>query len=253
MATKPAPRAAAIGTSLRLYHGDAVRLDRMAAFYRAFVPEGGLAFDVGAHVGDRARVFRRLGARVVGVEPQPDVRRALRLVVRLVMAGDPGVVLEGAALGRGEGRMLLRINATNPTVSTLSDAFVAAAQGAEGWLGQVWSDDVEVPVTTLDALIARHGVPDFIKIDVEGFEDVVLSGLSHPVAALSFEVTTIHRGPGLRALEQLEGLGDYRFALSLGESFALDTGWERASDMRARLEALPHAANSGDVYARLQS
>ena len=35
-----------------------------------------LAFDIGAHVGDRTAAFRRLGARVVAVEPQPAAMRA---------------------------------------------------------------------------------------------------------------------------------------------------------------------------------
>jgi hypothetical protein len=107
----------------------------------------------------------------------------------------------------------------------------------------------EVPVTTLDALIAAHGVPAFVKIDVEGMEDAVLSGLSRAVSALSFEVTTIHRGVALGALEQMAALGVYRFALSLGEGFDLPGEWVRAETMAERIAALPEAANSGDVYA----
>ncbi len=243
------PRAAAIGRSLRLYHGDPERLDRMAAFYSGFVPQGGLAFDIGAHVGDRTRAFRRLGARVVAVEPQPDVYRALRLV----HGRDAGVALEQTALGDEVGEMRLQVNLANPTVSTLSQAFVAAAKGAPGWEGQEWSGEIDVPVTTLDALIARHGVPNFTKIDVEGFEHVVLAGLSRPLPALSFEVTTIHRQVGLDTVDRLAALGTYAFAMSLGESFALDTGWIPALQMRAHLAALPHAANSGDIYARRDS
>ena len=68
-----------------------------------------------------------------------------------------------------------------------------AADGAPGWEGQAWTRAIRVPVTTLDALIARHGMPTFIKIDVEGFEEEALAGLARPPRALSFEFTTIQR------------------------------------------------------------
>ncbi len=51
-------------------------------FYGEFVRPGDLAFDIGAHVGDRIGSFRRLGARVVAVEPQPALVRTLRLILR---------------------------------------------------------------------------------------------------------------------------------------------------------------------------
>ena len=81
-AHSPRPRgtAKAIGRSLRLYHGKDAPKAAMAELYRAFVPAGGLAFDIGAHVGDRISIFRQLGARVVALEPQPGPMRALRLI-----------------------------------------------------------------------------------------------------------------------------------------------------------------------------
>src|SRR5262249_38120240 len=150
-----------------------------------FVRPGDLVFDIGAHVGDRIAAFRRLGARVIAVEPQS----ALVGVLRLMYGRDTMVAIEPVAVGRAIGTTELMINIDNPTVSTASPDFVRAASGAIGWEGQAWTRRVTVPLTTLDALIERHGVPAFVKIDVEGFEAEALAGLTRPVAALSFEFT----------------------------------------------------------------
>ena len=52
----------------------------MERLYAEFVKPGDLVFDIGAHVGDRVRAFRRLGARVIAIEPQPALARTLRLL-----------------------------------------------------------------------------------------------------------------------------------------------------------------------------
>ena len=243
----PPSAARGIARSLRLYHRDPDRLARMDALNARFAGPGDLVFDLGAHVGDRVASFRRLGARVVAVEPQPAALRALRLLFRR----DPGVTLVAAAAGAAPGEMVLHVNTRNPTVSTLSPAFLAAADGAEGWQGQVWDRRITVPVTTLDALIAAHGMPAFVKIDVEGHEAEVLAGLSQAVPALSFEFTTIQRDAAQAALERVAGLGDYRFNLSLGEGHRLEwPDWRNAAAVAALLRTAPDAWNSGDIYAR---
>jgi FkbM family methyltransferase len=230
--------------SLGVYYGHRRRAASMNRLYSQFVQPGDLVFDIGAHVGDRIAALRRLDARVVALEPQP----ALVFTLNVLYGRNRNVTIERKAIGRSTGTMRMMINTNNPTISTASDAFVNAARDAAGWEGQVWDKSIEVPATTLDALIATHGRPSFIKIDVEGFEEEALAGLTQPVKALSFEFTTIQRDVARACVERCVSLGFLRFNAALGESQELGE-WRSAEAMARWLHDLPHAANSGDIYA----
>ena len=232
--------------SLRIYYGGKHDRSAMDRLYARFVQPGDLVFDVGSHVGDRIAAFRRLGARVVACEPNPPLVKTLRLLY----GRDANVIVEPVAVGAAPGEIELKINVDNPTVSTASRDFVKASEGAPGWQGQVWDKSLRVAVTTLDALIARHGIPAFIKIDVEGFEAEALAGLSQAVPALSFEFTTIQRDVAHACLQRCAALGYVRYNAALGESQTLvHPDWQDAGAIAHWLDGLPMEANSGDVYA----
>ena len=112
-----------------------------------------------------------------------------------------------------------------------------------------WDTALPIRMTTLDELIARHGEPQFCKIDVEGFEHEVLSGLSRPLRALSFEYLPIAAERAVACVERLATLGDYRFRRSRVETHRWwDQHWLDAPTMINSLRA-PSDGRSGDVYA----
>jgi FkbM family methyltransferase len=241
------PELAGLRGSLEYYHANPEHDAAMDKLYERFVRPGDLVLDVGAHVGDRVGSFRRLGARVVAVEPQPLCLRALRAIY----GRDPEVTLVPAVCGARPGQLTMYVNSANTTVSTVSPEFVEAARGAGGWEGQVWDGRIATPCVTLDALIAEHGRPAFANIDVEGFEDAVLAGLSTPLPALSFEFTTIQRAVALRCLDRLVSLGYHGYDFAGGETMTMTFDeWVPAERMREFLAGLPHEANAGDVYCR---
>ena len=98
-ALKADPGLAALRRSLDIYYGDPVRESAMDRLYGRFIRPGDLAIDIGSHVGDRIASFRRLGARVVALEPQPDCAR----VIRALYGSDPQVELIESACGARQG------------------------------------------------------------------------------------------------------------------------------------------------------
>lgn len=232
--------------SVLTYYGVPLRQFSIRRLYRRFVSPGDLVFDIGAHVGNRIVALRGLGARVVAVEPQP---RCVQLLRRL-FDDDPNVKIVAGACGRTEGKATLRISSVHPTLSTLSDHWVRSIQEHYTSHAIEWDQSVQVPTTTLDALITRHGPPRFVKIDVEGFEPEVLEGLSAPIDVISFEFLPASIDPAIEALERVSRLGTYRFNYSMVETMKLTLDeFCGADEMRQILRAMPVDGRSGDIYA----
>ncbi len=221
--------------------------EKLHAFYAQFVGPGDIAFDVGANVGNRTKVFLRLGARVVAVEPQTSCASLLDEA----FGREPGFILIRQALGAAAGMAELQLCEAT-TIASMSPAWAKAVRSSGRFAAYHWERAERVPVTTLDALIEHHGEPAFIKIDVEGFELEVLKGLSRPVRALSFEFTPECADAALACMERLESLGFSRFNYSPDDTLHLEADpWRDASFIRARLEALRGDVTTfGDVYAR---
>lgn len=236
--------------SLLIYYWKPFNRRRLRRFYLQFVHPGALCFDVGAHVGNRTRAFLDIGARVVAVEPQPIC--AAYLQKRFGRHG--GFTLVPKAIGSEAGAATLHINRVNPTISTLAPASWRKAMDAAALRGERWDHQIEVEVTTLDRLIEQYGLPHFCKIDVEGCEDRVLAGLSHPLPALSFEFIGFEKAKARACTQRLRSLGAYRFNWSFREQLRLAApDWRDDRRVEQMLAALGPRMVSGDIYARLDS
>lgn len=209
------------------------------------IGQGDLVFDVGANRGDKADWFLDRGARVVCVEPQPRLADHLRGKYR----DQPRVSIVDKGLSDAPGSRTLFINNRMDVISTFAEHW---KQGR--FADQTWDEEIQVPITTLDALIDQFGMPRYCKIDVEGHEVEVMSGLTRPVPCLSFEFAGEYWRNAMLCIERCIRIGHKEFNISLGEddNFLLSQ-WVPYYEM---VVLMSNACQSqpelwGDVYARV--
>lgn len=164
-------------------------------FYKRFAGPGKLVFDVGANRGQSSEHFISLGAHVVAFEPQKELHAQI-----LQLCGkSERLVIEGCALGDKIGEETLYLAEYDQVASMRSD-----------WEG-VRCGSTTIPVSTLDQMIKNHGTPDYCKIDAEGWELQVLSGLNYAIPVISFEyhASKEEMTKTRKVMERIATLGDY--------------------------------------------
>ncbi len=162
-------------------------------FYRPFVHQGSLCFDLGAHLGDKTEIFLKLGGRVIAVEPNPMCLETLRWRY----GKNSKVTIVPKAISDQPGTATLHFGRS-----------AAMASLREDWSdGKREAPPVEVTIDTIDALIEQFGVPDFIKIDVEGLETKVIGGLSRSIPCICFEYFHRELDNARNCLDRLASLG----------------------------------------------
>jgi FkbM family methyltransferase len=229
----------------RLYHnlllpGKGVELRQCVEFFSSFVRSGDLCFDVGANVGRKTEALLELGATVVAVEPQPSCQRELKAL----FGGHPRFTLEPKAVGSTPGTARMRVSPMSGLSSLRADWYADCLY------------EIDVELTTLDALIAVHGVPRFCKIDIEGYELEALRGLSRRIDFVTLEYNKAHLDQTTACLDELSRLGDPVVNFTLAEGFELVSDhWmgreEFAVKVREELQTQPEHMWGGDILIQL--
>ena len=171
-----------------------------------------LLFDIGANIGAWANTNYTPTTRIVCVEASPTTFLALKVNT----AGKNIECLNYAASNSTDATVNFFDSSTN-TLSTLD----------ESWLNDPSSrffkcttyKKIEVKSITLDKLIEDYGIPDLLKVDVEGAENIVLKSLTKKVPVLCFEWAAEWNTKTVEAIHHLISLGYKQFHIQTADNY----------------------------------
>lgn len=213
-------------------------------FYNQFLKKNELCFDVGANVGNRIEPMLQIGAKVVAIEPQKKCYETLQKKF-----GDRITIVTKGLSDKEEVKEFYISDST--TISSFSKEWIDKVKETR-FKYYAWNKVEKVEMTTLDNLITQYGLPSFIKIDVEGYELEVLSGLTKRVKFISYEYTVPEQtDKAIACLQKLILINpDLTANFSVGESMKLESDkWMNATEMLAFMKSKEFIDTGfGDIY-----
>jgi len=225
-----------------------VRHEKTVSFFSQFIRKNNLCFDIGANVGDITLALNALGSKVVAIEP---VNSAF-FKLKKNFFNLKNIKTINFAIGNKESESTITV-CEDDTLSSMSKEYIKKMVSIKELSNLEWNQRQKVKVTTIDKLIQKYGIPNYIKIDVEGYEWEVLRGLSTPINLISFEFNTYLLNAFENCTKLLSKLGHYEYNYEIREKKNLILPrWVEKKQIEKIILSVDKGILFGNIYARLK-
>lgn len=168
-----------------------------------------LILDIGCNVGEWIRSNYKPETRFVGIDANPEVCEK----AKENLSDLDNVTILNLLVGEKSGYEDFYISEL-PEVSTASKKWIDTSRHEVEW-----GSPVKISTITLETLVNVYGMPEFTKIDVEGYEFQVIKGIKSPIGMLSFEFSDEMKKETIEAIKHLYEIGYQEFSWMHGDEY----------------------------------
>jgi FkbM family methyltransferase len=170
-----------------------------------------LIFDVGLHRGEDTDFYLRKGFSVVAIEANPDLVRACQNRFTAALRSGQLHIIEGAIADPSAGDTIKFYKNEHSVWGTIDPTWAERNVKA----GRR-SEQIDVKRVDIKDVFDKFGTPYFIKIDIEGADDLVLGGLaylSEKPQYISIELEKESYDGAKQQIQLLQDLGYRKFQI----------------------------------------
>lgn len=168
-------------------------------------------FDIGSNVGNWSLANINQCNKIISIEASPITFGALTQ-----NCNKDNIILLNYAVCNNNGNDITFYHADSHTLSTINKEWLTAETSRFYNCGY---REITCKTITIDNLIEQYGLPDLIKIDVEGGEYECVSSLTQKVKLLCFEWASETNEITFKCIEYLSNLGYTHFYIQMQDNY----------------------------------
>jgi FkbM family methyltransferase len=172
-----------------------------------------LIFDIGANVGSWTLANINKADKFITIEASPKTFKRLENNIN-----NNKVELLEYAVCNNNGEDITFYDADCDVLSTINKEWLTA--DTSRFHNYTKYKQINVKTVTIDSLIKTYGIPDLIKVDVEGGEYECISSLTQKVDMLCFEWASEVNNINIKCLDYLHTLGFTKFFIQAGDDYS---------------------------------
>ena len=207
-----------------------------------------LIFDIGANIGLWSIANYNQDTRIIALEASPITYEKLK--INCNNQDYPNIELLNYAVCDSQDEYITFYHADNSVFSTLNLDWLTSSNSR--FCGERYQKIIS-PVISLDKLIDMYGVPDLLKIDVEGGEYSCIKSLNKKVGVICFEWASETNEITHACIDHLYNLGYREFYLKFEDNYTyrpLDTDYYDITNIKKNLETTIPKLHWGMVWTR---